>query len=120
MQRNNQCITNKILLNCKLRTAALAAFFTVCAVFLSPKPSQAASATWSTNPSSGDWNTAANWVPMTVPNGPNDTATFQASNQTFVSLSADTEVNGIIFSSGASLFTMVDPTAVTLTISGAG
>ena len=29
-----------------------------------------------TNPSSGDWNTAANWTPTTVPNGPSDIAMF--------------------------------------------
>ena len=27
----------------------------------------AGSATWSTNPVSKDWNTAANWMPETVP-----------------------------------------------------
>ena len=57
---------------------------------------------------------------MTVPNGPNDNATFQTSNQTIVSLSADTEVNGIIFNSEASLFEIINGTAVTLTISGTG
>src|SRR6266446_2574459 len=28
------------------------------------------SATWNLNPTSGDWNTATNWTPETVPNGP--------------------------------------------------
>ncbi|MBA3960494.1 MAG: autotransporter-associated beta strand repeat-containing protein [Chthoniobacterales bacterium] len=36
----------------------------------------AGSATWSLTPQSGDWYTAANWVPETVPNGPNDVATL--------------------------------------------
>lgn len=116
--RNNQCIINKILLNRKLRAPAVAAFLTICAVFLEPKTSPAASATWSTNPPSGDWNSASNWVPMTVPNGPNDNATFQTSNRTIISLSADTEVNGIIFNSGASPFAITNATA--LTISGTG
>ena len=120
MQGNNQCIVNKISLNRKFRAPAVAAFLTICAVFLEPKTSPAASATWSANPPSGDWNSASNWVPMTVPNGPNDDATFQTSNQTIVSLSADTEVNGIIFNSGASLFEIINGTAVTLTISGTG
>ena len=121
MQRNNQCIINKISLNRKLRAPAVAAFLTICAVFADPEASPAASATWSTNPPSGDWNSASNWVPMTVPNGPSDNATFQTSNQTFVSLSADTEVNGIIFNSGASFpFEIVNSTATTLTISGTG
>lgn len=120
MQRNNQCIINKISLSRKLRAPGVAAVLTICAVFLEPKTSPAASATWSTNPPSSDWNSASNWVPMTVPNGPNDTATFQTSNQRFVSLSADTEVNGIIFDSGASPFEIVNGTAITLTISGTG
>ena len=58
------------------------------------------SAQWDLNPSSGDWNTAANWTPMTVPNGPADIATFAVSNTTNVSISANTEVNGITFTSG--------------------
>ena len=39
----------------------------------------AGSATWSANPINGNWNTAANWMPNTVPNGPADTATFATS-----------------------------------------
>jgi hypothetical protein len=65
------------------------------------------SATWNLNPTSGDWNTAANWTPATVPNGPNDTATFASSNITFVSFSDYTEVNTIVFDAGASPFTIV-------------
>ena len=30
---------------------------------------RAGSATWDLNPGSGDWNTATNWTPATVPNG---------------------------------------------------
>jgi len=46
-----------------------------------------AGATWSASSSSGDWNTAANWTPNTAPNGPSDTATFDTSSITAVSLS---------------------------------
>ena len=82
----------------------------------------AGSATWRANPSSGDWNTAANWTPMTVPNGPDDTATFATSNQTHVSISAVTEVNGIVFNSGASSFTILpeDLPSADLEIVGTG
>src|SRR5258708_694069 len=66
----------------------------------------AGSATWDTSPTSGDWNTAANWTPPTIPNGSSDTATFAASDASDVSLSANTEVSGIIFDSGASAFTI--------------
>jgi autotransporter-associated beta strand protein len=77
------------------------------------------SATWKMSPATGDWNHAANWTPPTVPNGPSDTATFAASNITDVSLSADTEVNGIAFSAGASAFTITVSPFI-LTISGLG
>src|SRR5947208_11745212 len=68
------------------------------------------SATWKSSPATGDWNTAANWTPNTVPNGPADTATFAISNRTAVSLSANTEVNGIVFNAGASAFTITAST----------
>ena len=86
----------------------------------------AGSATWNVSPSTGDWNTAANWTPPTVPNGPSDIATFATSNTTNLSLSASsTEVASIVFDPGASSFNITaDPAAasssVLLTISGAG
>src|SRR6266513_1979400 len=84
---------------------------------LSIRSSDAGSATWLLNPTNGDWNTAANWTPATVPNGPTDTATFALSNVTSISVSVLTTVNGIAFSSGASAFT-IKP--MDLEISGAG
>ena len=42
----------------------------------------AGSATWNLHPTSGDWDTAANWTPATVPNGPADIATFSTSSAT--------------------------------------
>src|SRR5439155_4110190 len=77
------------------------------------------SATWNLNPTSGDWNTAANWMPASIPNGPADVATFSLSNQTSVSTSADTEVNSIVFDPGASAFTITNPFAE-FTVSGIG
>src|SRR5262249_6455736 len=61
----------------------------------------AGSATWNLKPTSGDWNTAANWTPATVPNGPADTATFGISNTTGAFISVNTEVNSIVFNAGA-------------------
>src|SRR5438094_4369244 len=78
------------------------------------------SATWKSSPVTGGWNTAANWTPTTVPNGPSDTATFATSNRTAVSLSADTEVNGIVFNPGASAFTITVRPNLTLRFSGVG
>jgi autotransporter-associated beta strand protein len=85
------------------------------------------SATWSMNPSSGDWHTAANWTPPTVPDGPADVATFATSNLTEVTVAAtSTEIELIVFNSGASAFNItVGPesgssTGVTFNITGAG
>ena len=67
-------------------------------------PAFAGNATWNLSPASGDWNTAENWVPATVPNGPTDTATFASSMVTDVSISAGVEVDGIVFDPGAVAF----------------
>jgi hypothetical protein len=94
-------------------------------MFLVPSITYAISAEWDLDPISGDWNTATNWTPMGIPNGPADVATFGLSNMTDVSISADIEVNGIIFTAAAT-----NPYAITashtasqsftLTISGSG
>ena len=77
------------------------------------RPSFAGSATWDQNPTSGDWNTAANWMPQTVPNSTTDIATFDASNVTNVS-SENTTINldSAVFNSGA------PPYTITLDVSG--
>jgi autotransporter-associated beta strand protein len=102
------------------KTTFIVAVLPAFLLLLSIESSYAGSATWKTRPDSGDWNTAANWNPMTVPNGPSDTATFDFSSRTNVSLSADTEVNDITFNPGASTFTITAPPGLTLTFSGAG
>src|SRR5713101_4525053 len=79
----------------------------------------AGSATWLANPATGNWSTASNWTPATVPDGPTDTATFATSNIRFVAPEGATEVNGIVFNPGASRFTIALLTT-TLTISGVG
>src|SRR6476660_1968489 len=81
---------------------------------------RAGSATWDLNPGSGDWNTATNWTPATVPNGSADTATFAVSNTTAISISANTTVDGITFAPGASSFTITASPFFALTISGVG
>ena len=84
------------------------------------------SATWSMNPTSNDWNTAVNWTPATVPNGPTDVATFAGSSVTGLRFSAVmTEVAEIVFNPGANRFKItadskLAQTFVTLTISGSG
>jgi len=70
-------------------------------MFFLPAVACAINAQWDLDPISGDWNSAANWTPLGVPNGPTDTATFALSNTTNISISANTEVNGITFTSAA-------------------
>src|SRR5206468_8754398 len=77
------------------------------------------SATWSTNPTNGDWNNAANWTPPTVPNGPSDVATFGASNQTEVSLSAPVSVGQITFDTDLK-YNITCPAGTSLTFTGFG
>jgi autotransporter-associated beta strand protein len=87
---------------------------------LSIQTIQADSAGWSLTPASGDWNTASNWVPMTIPNGGADTATFAQSTITAVSLSANTEVNAIGLTAGAGAYTITTSPMLLLTVSGVG
>jgi len=76
-------------------------FIAAALLFLATqRHSLAGSATWSTNPSTGDWNTAANWVPSTVPNGPSDIASFGTSNVTEVTIFPTVEVSSVNFNPG--------------------
>jgi hypothetical protein len=89
--------------------------------FLVPSVTYAISAQWDLDPISGDWNTPVNWRPNGVPNGPADTATFGLSQTTDVSISANTEVNSIIFTPAATNpYTVTANAGLTLTISGVG
>jgi len=79
--------------------------------------------TWSIQPATGEWNTATNWEPATVPT---DKATFTTSSQTAISFSptSDATVNNIEFAAGASAYTFTfgapSPDTPTLTITGQG
>lgn len=79
----------------------------------------AGSATWKSAPATSDWNSAGNWTAGGPPNGPADTASFVTSTRTALSISANTQVNNILFNVGASAFTITATTPLTLTISGA-
>src|SRR5437870_2437846 len=71
------------------------------------RQSLAGSATWSNNPSSGDWNTAANWMPNTVPNGTSDIATFDASNVTdVINTNVIVDLDSLVFNPGAPQYTI--------------
>lgn len=91
----------KRLLHVRFIAGLVPAFF----LMVSIQSIQADSATWKVRPFNVDWNTAENWRPLTIPNGPADIATFHFSKITgiFVAHSHNpqddnlTEVNGIVF-----------------------
>jgi autotransporter-associated beta strand protein len=64
--------------------------------------SYAGSATWSLNPVSDEWTNPGNWTPATVPNGE-----IATSSKTTVHISANIEVDSIVFAPGADAFTLV-------------
>jgi autotransporter-associated beta strand protein len=79
----------------------------------------AGSATWALT-ASNNWSDPSNWVPKTVPDGPDDVATFDLSNGTAISAS-NIEVNSIVFNPGASAYTITCSSLNNaLDISGAG
>src|SRR5262249_59948311 len=88
------------------RHSLLRLLATISSLMLTLSLSYAGSSTWSLSPISGNWNTAANWTPPTVPNGESDIATFATSNRVTLSVSKSTTVDRIVFDSGASQFTI--------------
>ena len=78
---------------------------------------RAQNAIWLASPGSGDFNTAANWNPATVPTG---TASFGFSNAAALSFSADTTIGGITLNSGASAYNFTVGGSRTVTFTGAG
>src|SRR5690242_1133723 len=80
----------------------------------------AGSATWDLNPTSGDWNTAANWTPATVPNSQTDVATFSHSNVLDVATSADIALDSLDFDAQADSYIFTFHTDTTFDFWGAG
>lgn len=101
-------------------TASLMATVGATLLSLSAQITQAGSATWLANPATNHWNNANNWTSGGPPNGPSDIATFATSNTTGILHTADVELSGIVFNSGASAFTITTGATATLTIVGAG
>ncbi len=81
---------------------------------------QAGSATWSASPASGDWNTAANWMPNTVPNSPTDIATFATATVTQVSLTSTIDLASLQFNRGADSFSFTASGGAALVFVGDG
>jgi autotransporter-associated beta strand protein len=113
-------ISDKSAVSRSIPSLAMTALLATLFLHLDTQPSSAGSATWNLNPTSGDWNTAANWTPQTVPNGLTDMATFSTSNMTRVSLSSDVTLDGLVFDSAASAFTIDVGSAFLSFFSGAG
>jgi len=85
-----------------------------------PSPTFAGSATWLATPATDDWNTAGNWAAGGPPNGTADVAVFDTSATTAVSLSANTQADGIAFNAGASAYTITVSPASMLILGGVG
>ena len=103
-----------------LHSASVLTILSGVLLALSATFSYADSATWSMDPTSGDWNTAANWTPKVVPNGPSDIATFDTSGITEVSVRQLILLESINFSSSASAFTISTPPGGELAVIGSG
>jgi outer membrane autotransporter protein len=97
-----------------LRPAVLVGFF---AVLLGQLPANAQNATWLLSPTSGNFETAANWSPPIVPTG---TATFGLSNTTTITFSAVTAVGTLQFNTGAPAYTFDISSGTALLINGTG
>jgi autotransporter-associated beta strand protein len=94
---------------------------TAAVALLAALPARAQDATWLVNPGSGNFNTAANWSPPTVPTG---TASFGASNTTSIAFQAftTTSVGTLQFNPGAPAysFTTENGFSTSISITGAG
>ena len=90
---------------------------TTAAAALLAATSAHAQSTWT--PVTGDFNTATNWTPATVPTG---TAFFGPASVTSLSFSAPTTLGGFTFNAGAPAYSFSLPflPATTLTFTGAG
>src|SRR5262245_61299340 len=92
---------------------------TAAVALLAAMPARAQDATWSTTPGSGDFNTAANWTPASVPTG---TAFFGPSTITSLSFApgATNTLAGFTFNAGAPAYSFSLAPSSTLTFTGAG
>jgi hypothetical protein len=98
-----------------MRTHLLAT--TAVVALLAATSAHAQDATWLQNPSSGNFNTAGNWTPATVPTG---TAFFGQSNTTALTISTPTTVGGFTFNVGAPAYSFGFAASSTLIFTGAG
>ena len=100
---------------CKLVLSPLLATMALVVVTAFAPGAATAQETWLPSPTSGDFNTAANWSPASVPNG---TAFFGTSNTTALTFSTPTTLDGWTFNTGASAYTFANNQ--TLSFNGEG
>ena len=100
-------------------TTIIAGLLSVVLWCLALQSSYAGSATWNLSPTSGDWNTAANWTPATIPNSSTDVASFGPSSITSVSNGTAMSLGGITFATNAPAYTIAAQAAI-LSFYGAG
>ena len=105
---------------CCHRLMKISLWLSVLLMLLGVSVTHAGSATWNLNPLSNEWNTATNWTPATVPDGPSDVATFAVSNETHLFLRESVELDQIVFEPGASSYTMTCNPRVDFDFTGAG
>ena len=83
-------------------------FLLIGSLSLTTRLSRAGSATGDTNATNNNWAESYNWSPETVPNGPDDVATFGFSGITGIAVGStpySNEVNEMVFQPGASAYT---------------
>jgi autotransporter-associated beta strand protein len=94
---------------------------TAAVALLAALPARAQDATWLVNPGSGNFNTAANWTPPTVPTG---TAFFGPSNTTSITFQpfTTTSIGTLQFNPGAPAYSFSTFPALftSISITGAG
>jgi autotransporter-associated beta strand protein len=88
----------------RLSSCCLAALVGVVLI-LGKSTALGSDATWNLNPIDNIWNNPLNWTPNTVP-GVGNTATFSGSDITDITFSQTALVDEILFSPGASAFTL--------------
>ena len=103
--------------NGRLTRAALLAACSALAFMIPAGTVRAQNATWNFNPGSGVYNTGTNWSTGLVPTG---TAFFDFTNQSAISIDADTTLGGWTFNPAASNYVMTIGPNVTLAFTGAG
>jgi hypothetical protein len=103
-------------LNCR-SAELLAATALVVVTAFAPGGARAQDAIWLQTPTSGDYKTAANWSPATVPTG---TAFFGTSDITALTFSTGGAADGWTFNAGASPYTFMFADTNVFSFTGAG